>query len=94
MANLIQSQQPPQTRPPHTNTWATLSLICGVLSFSLFSAPIAILAGLIALYQIQIERTGDEGKGQAIAGILLGIFVPLVLMIAFVIAYGIGESLA
>ena len=48
-----------------TNSMAIAALVC-----SLVLAPLGIVFGHIALSQI--KRTGDEGKGLAIAGLVIG----------------------
>jgi peptidyl-prolyl cis-trans isomerase B (cyclophilin B) len=54
---------PPAPRP--TNAMAVAALICGILF-----APLGIVFGHISLSQI--KRTGEEGRGLAIAGLVMG----------------------
>ncbi|MBN1539625.1 MAG: DUF4190 domain-containing protein [Candidatus Thermoplasmatota archaeon] len=56
-----------------TNGLAVASLILGIIGICAFPicAPIAFILGLVA--NGQIKRTGQDGKGMAIAGIILGI---------------------
>ncbi len=73
---------PPADAPQakKTNTLAIVAVVCGgvglVLSFccGVFGVPVdiaAIVCGAIALSQIQ--RTGEQGRGLAIAGIVMGV---------------------
>ncbi len=55
-----------------TNTFAILSIV-----FSLFGSLLGVIFGHVALSQI--ERTGDEGRGLAIAGLAIG-YAGLVLL--------------
>jgi hypothetical protein len=59
-----------------TNTFAIVSLVTGVLGMSV----LAIVFGHIA--RSQIRRTGENGNGLALAGLILG-YVALVVLIAF-----------
>ena len=57
-----------------TNTLSIVSLITGIIGFVccfLWVGEIAALVTGIMAYQ-QIQRTGERGKGMAIAGIVLG----------------------
>lgn len=70
-------------KPEGTNSMAITSLITG-----LTIAPLGIIFGHIALSQI--KRTGQDGKGMAIAGLVLGyvalaswIIVAIVVIVAF-----------
>ncbi|WP_290806524.1 DUF4190 domain-containing protein [Herbiconiux sp.] len=51
---------------PKTNVLAIVSLVIAILQFNL----IAIILGAIALNQI--KKTGENGRGLAIAGIVIG----------------------
>ena len=80
---------PPQWRRP-TNTLAILAL---VLSFVF--APAGLVLGLMA--RRQIRRTGEEGEGLALAGIIVGsIFTALFLLmlLGWIIAFAalVGSS--
>ena len=78
----------PVQRP--TNGLAVAALICGILI-----APLGIVFGHIALHQI--KRTGDEGRGMAIAGVVLGYLLTvlgvLVLVLAVVATRAIVEDI-
>jgi Domain of unknown function (DUF4190) len=72
---------PPMYPPPRpTNTMAIVALVCA-FTFP----PLAIIFGHIALSQIR--RNGDEGKGLAVAGLVIGYVVTglILLYIIFMI---------
>lgn len=56
--------------PPPTNAMAVASLVCAFLF-----APLAILFGHISLSQI--KRSGEQGRGMAIAGLVIGYVVTI-----------------
>ena len=61
---------------PHTNTLATWGLVCGILAWTLCCCciPFNILGlvfSIIALVQIQAHAGMQEGRGFAIAGLVL-----------------------
>lgn len=64
---------------PKTNVLAIVSLVISILGFNV----IAIILGAIALNQI--KKTGENGRGLAIAGIIIGA-VSLVIVIIVIIA--------
>ena len=74
-------------QPPPTNSLAIVSLVCAFLF-----APLGILFGHISVSQI--KKTGEEGRGLAIAGLVIGyIFTALtitivVLSVLFVVYIG------
>jgi hypothetical protein len=71
------------------NVFALLSLIFGILFFVPFGSILAIVFGFIALSQI--TKTREHGRGMAIAGIVLGFFWILVLLLIIlfvIIAFG------
>lgn len=72
--------------PARTNTMAILSLV-----FAFILAPLGVVFGAIALNQI--KKTGEEGKGLAVAGLvtssiftLLGIIYIVFVIIAIIAA--------
>jgi hypothetical protein len=76
-------QQPPRTEP-----LATASLITSLASFLVtLAAPVGLGLGIAALRRIR--RSGDQGRGMAIAGVVVGgvitAFMVLLLLFAVVI---------
>ena len=65
-----------------TNTMAIVALVS-----SFFIALAGVICGAIALKQIQ--RTGESGRGMALAGLWIGI-VSMVLTTAFIVLIVIG----
>ena len=63
---------PWQPAPRRMNPLAVVSLVFGVLQIGLWfiGAAVAIITGHIARHQIR--RTGDNGSGMALAGLILG----------------------
>jgi hypothetical protein len=63
---------PPVVRPKGTNGLAIASLTCGIAQFMLGPLPTipAIVFGHVARHQIR--RTGEDGAGLALAGLILG----------------------
>jgi Domain of unknown function (DUF4190) len=89
-------QQPylPYPPAPPTNGLAIASLVCGVGTFVIGLSFIpAIICGHIA--RGQIRRTGEQGGGLALAGLILGyvggaLFIVLVAVLV-IIAHKIGQ---
>ncbi|TCC19488.1 DUF4190 domain-containing protein [Kribbella speibonae] len=76
-----------------TNGLATAALVTGLGGFVIgVSAPVAIGLGIAAL--VQINRSKQEGKGMAIAGLVMGSLVTLgyTLLIVLVIALGASSD--
>lgn len=70
-----------QFRP--TNGFAIASLITGILGFFvLLTAPIAIIFGHVSLSKI--KKTGENGRGMAIAGLVLGYVGTIFLVLTIV----------
>jgi Domain of unknown function (DUF4190) len=66
-----QGPYPPYPPAPPTNGLAIASLVCGVGAFIIGLSFIpAIICGHIA--RRQIRRTGEQGGGMALAGLILG----------------------
>ncbi|WP_203612239.1 DUF4190 domain-containing protein [Amycolatopsis sp. SID8362] len=63
------AQGPP--RPTGRNGMAIASLILGILGICGLSLVLGLILGIIAL--VQINRTGQPGRGMAIAGIVLSL---------------------
>lgn len=66
-----------QAPPRDTNIWAILALVSG-----LTIPPLAIIAGHVALSQL--KRTGDQGRGLAIAGLVLGYLLTAIIVVAII----------
>jgi hypothetical protein len=64
-----------------TNGLAVASVICGLLWFGWIGSALAILAGHIALRQIARSGGRQSGRGLAIAGLVLGYFGALMLLL-------------
>jgi hypothetical protein len=72
-----------------TNSLAIAALVCGLGGLVIgISAPVGVGLGIAAL--AQIKKSGESGKGQAIAGIVIGglitLFGAIILTIVLVIA--------
>ena len=66
---------PPPGYPRPTNTMAILALV-----FAFVFAPAGLVMGIVA--RKQIDRTGEEGSGLALAGIIVGaIFTAIWVMV-------------
>jgi hypothetical protein len=66
--------QYPGPAPAPTNGLAVAALVCGILGFFTgLSAIPAVICGHVALSQLR--RTGGEGRGMAIAGLVTGYIV-------------------
>ncbi|MFF0266654.1 DUF4190 domain-containing protein [Kribbella sp. NPDC004536] len=77
------------TGSPGTNGLATASLICSLAGLLIgLSAPVGIVLGIIALSQI--KKRNQEGKGMAIAGVIVGSVLTLgtILLFLFLIVLG------
>jgi len=86
---------PPVARSPvhlrEHNAWATTGLICGILSWMMFcccgGCPFnlfGLVFSLIALSQINSQPERYEGRGTAIAGMVLSILSLLLTLLALV----------
>ncbi|HST86943.1 MAG TPA: DUF4190 domain-containing protein [Ktedonobacterales bacterium] len=61
--------------PPSTNGLAIASLICSIGSFVVLpgiAAVLGVIFGHFALGQIRASQGREEGRGMAIAGVILG----------------------
>jgi hypothetical protein len=70
---------------PRTSTLAIVALVG-----AFFCSPVGIICGIIALGQI--KRTGEGGRGLAIAGIAIGAVSILLFVVALVAALAIGGT--
>jgi|GEM_PF-1463995 len=82
--------QPVYAVAPPTNGLAIASLICGLAGLlwvtSFIASPLSIIFGFMSLSKI--KRTGEGGKGMAIAGIIIGFALIVPAVIAVVVAIG------
>lgn len=87
-----QQPQPPQygayqqQQPPGYNT---MSIVAFILAF--FVSIVGIILGFVALSQI--KRTGEQGRGLALAAVIIG-FVEVALGIIFAIIFAIVLGVA
>ena len=72
-----------------TNGLALASLVCGLAPF-VFGPPVAIPAIVFGhVARRQIKRTGEQGAGLALAGLLLG-WAMVILVIVLIVAMSVG----
>ena len=72
VVDLPGGRHPPPPAPPKNNSLAVASLVCGVaqvMLWPLVTIP-AVVLGHVARHQIR--RTGEQGAGLALAGLILG----------------------
>lgn len=67
----------PPYRPPQTNAMAIASLICAFLF-----APLGIVFGHLSLSQI--KKSGEDGRGLAVAGLVIGYLITIGTIVALV----------
>lgn len=67
----------PQYRPPQTNALAIASLICAFLF-----APLGIVFGHLSLSQI--KKSGEDGRGLAVAGLVIGYLITIGTILALI----------
>jgi hypothetical protein len=83
---------PPYTPAPPTNGLAIAALVCGVGGFVVGVSFIpAIICGHLA--RAQIRRTGEQGGGMALAGLIIG-YVGIALFAVLVAAFIVIASKA
>jgi peptidyl-prolyl cis-trans isomerase B (cyclophilin B) len=73
-----------------TNVLAIVSLVISILGFNV----IAVILGIIAL--TQVKRSGEGGRGLAIAGIIIGaisIVVYIILIIVFAVVAAANSTI-
>lgn len=79
--------------PGQRNTLALVSLILGIAGFVTgISALAAIVTGHIALSQI--KKRGEEGRGMALAGLILGYVVVVLGIIAVILIVAFFGAIA
>ena len=75
-----------------SNGLATASMVLGIIGLCVgICAPIALILGLVA--NSQIKQTGQEGKGMALAGIILGAIGTAFWIIGFILNFVLGVAL-
>jgi uncharacterized membrane protein len=87
----------PGTRPspaappaaPRTNSLALASFICGIAEFFTFGLTTIPAIALGHMARNQIRRTGEDGAGLALAGLLLG-WAAVVLGVIAIVALVVG----
>ncbi len=87
---VYQAAPPPYAAPQRkTNGMAIAALVTGIASYvvGITSIP-AIILGIVALNQIKKDPTQD-GKGMAIAGIVLGSVFIVLTILAFLLFFGL-----
>jgi hypothetical protein len=74
--------------------WAIVSLVCGILWLGWLGSVAAVVAGHVALGEIRAK--GMDGRGLAIAGLVLGYFGIglLLLMIGIPLVLGVFGALS
>jgi hypothetical protein len=85
--------QPPSYPPPagsRTNGLAVASLVLGIVWLCGVGSILALVFGFMALSRI--KRTGEGGRGMAIAGIVLGSIGAIVLVISIAALAGSGSD--
>ena len=83
----------PGSRPRRTNSMSIAALVCGICGFVyLIPALLGIIFGLVALRQINRDKT--DGRGFAITGIVTGALwlVGFVVLIVAIITIGVDNS--
>jgi hypothetical protein len=96
VTDLPGAQLPAVRQVRGTNGLAIASLACGVAQFAFGPLPTipAIVLGHMARHQI--KRTGEDGAGMALAGLLLGwsvVVLGIVLILGFVAVFASGAPL-
>ena len=88
-------QQPPQQQPqygayqPAQPGWNVMAIVGFILAF--FISVVGVILGFVALSQI--KRTGEQGRGLAIAAIIIGFVEIAIGIIVFIfVAIGLGVA--
>ena len=71
-------------QPPRTNGLAVTSMILGLLWVCWLGSILAVIFGHVALSQIKKSNGTQQGKGFAVAGLVLGYLGVLTLILALV----------
>jgi peptidyl-prolyl cis-trans isomerase B (cyclophilin B) len=89
-----QQPQPPQYgayQQPQPAGYNTMSIVAFILAF--FVSIVGIILGFVALSQI--KRTGEQGRGLALAAVIIGfveVAIGILIFIFVLIAVGIAAS--
>lgn len=79
--------------PPRTNSYALASLVCGIAgTFMAVPAVPAVILGHLA--RRQIRRTGEQGDGLAVGGLVLGYTVCALLLVAVAVTVAVIAVIA
>jgi len=90
---------PPSLAPPQlvkTNSLAITSLICGIAQFMF--GPLATIPAVVCghMARHQIRRTGEQGAGMALAGLILGWigvgFTALLVIVAILLTVAVSSG--
>jgi Domain of unknown function (DUF4190) len=74
-----------------TNGMAIASLVCSLVGWLCGLGPIlGVVFGVIALNQI--KQSGQEGRGLALAGVIIGTATIVIGVIAFIVAMVVGAN--
>ena len=87
-------QTPSAPAARRTNTYAIVSLVLGLVAMPLTSIP-ALIFGYKAKNQIDASGGAEEGRGLAIAGIVLGwvgVAIGILALIFIVLAVAVSTS--
>ena len=80
--------------PPETNALAIVSLVFGILGWTLLpfiGMIVAIITGHIGLGQVRASNGAQTGEGLAIAGLVLGYLALAVgLIVIMMLIFGVG----
>jgi Domain of unknown function (DUF1707)/Domain of unknown function (DUF4190) len=97
VADLPAARAPMATPVPKTNGFAIASLACGIGQFMF--GPLATIPAIVFghMARSQIRRTGEQGAGMALAGLILGwaavILAVAVLLIGVTVAVGMHGTM-
>lgn len=75
--------------PQPTNTMAIVSLVCSIIG--VFTCGVTSVVGVVFghVAMSQIKRTGEEGRGMAITGLILGYVFTLLWVFAILAYFGL-----
>lgn len=80
---------PYAAQAPGTNGLAIASMVLGIIWLWWVGSVLAVIFGHVSLGQI--KRTGQQGRGMAIAGLVLG-YIGIAMFVLFVAAVALGSS--